>query len=538
MTNSERTPLLIQSTALHRRRSSSSATEHNLAKSFPRVSYFNGGVGLGGRSSSISAARGSHGLSGYEGGVYEDSAKRPGFLGDDAVDELLDEERVLMQSTSPARASAVGGAAPDEDEIHTEFTQAVHDGLVRSSREHEVWVITKYSMPLVITFCIYHMLYFLKNHSNMLVLQYSLQVASVISLGHLGTDKLAGSSIGSMTCSITGTALILGITTALDTLGAQAWGAGKPGLVGLHLQRTLLLLLLLHIPMGLVWIFASEYVLREWLRQDPEIAHLAATYLKVILIGMPAYSIFESLKRFLQVQCIFYAGTIILFFVAPINMVLTYVLVYHTPLGYIGAPLSVAISFWLMALAILMFIMFIDGGQAWDGFSWDAFRNWGPLLTYGTAGSVAICSEWSAFEIVALAASFIGTNELAANSILTTTCGMTYQIPFAISVATSTRIGNLVGATLSDAAKTASQVGLLYGMAIGLLNAVILIAARNYIGYVFDNDDAVAQVVANTIPLCALFQFFDALGCVANGCLRGQGRQHVRLCHINNSNLR
>jgi multidrug resistance protein, MATE family len=46
-----------------------------------------------------------------------------------------------------------------------------------------------------------------------LVLQQSLALASVLSLGHLGTTELGASALASMTATITGTAIFQGITT-------------------------------------------------------------------------------------------------------------------------------------------------------------------------------------------------------------------------------------------------------------------------------------------------------------------------------------
>ena len=36
---------------------------------------------------------------------------------------------------------------------------------------------------------------------------------------------------------------------------------------------------------------------------------------------------------------------------------------------------------------------FIDGKQAWGGFSRKAFVNWGPLLNFAASGVVMTCSE-------------------------------------------------------------------------------------------------------------------------------------------------
>lgn len=41
---------------------------------------------------------------------------------------------------------------------------------------------------------------------------------------------------------------------------------------------------------------------------------------------------------------------------------------------------------------------FIDGKQAWGGFSRKAFVNWGPLLGFAASGVVMTCSEVYSFN--------------------------------------------------------------------------------------------------------------------------------------------
>lgn len=104
-------------------------------------------------------------------------------------------------------------------------------------------------------------------------------------------------------------------------------------------------------------------------------------------------------------------------------------------------------------------------------------------------------------------------------------------------------MGNLLGATLDDAAKTASNVGMLVSSSIGLLNGyvttpqylfpmlfnlfkraldglffcdldsqgsidgrIVLFVARKRWGYLFNDDPEVVELVAQVMPYCAIFQ--------------------------------
>jgi len=75
------------------------------------------------------------------------------------------------------------------------------------------------------------------------------------------------------------------------------------------------------------------------------------------------------------------------------------------------------------------------------------------MIRLALPGLLMVEAECLAFEILTLAASYFGTSHLAAQSVLATIAAFTFQIPFPISIAASTRIANLIGATLADAAK-------------------------------------------------------------------------------------
>jgi len=80
------------------------------------------------------------------------------------------------------------------------------------------------------------------------------------------------------------------------------------------------------------------------------------------------------------------------------------------------------------------------------------------MVRLALPGMVMVEAEWFAFEILTLACGQFGTAYLAAQSVLVTFTSMTFQIPFPLSIAGSTRVANLIGAMLPDAAKTSAKV--------------------------------------------------------------------------------
>lgn len=80
------------------------------------------------------------------------------------------------------------------------------------------------------------------------------------------------------------------------------------------------------------------------------------------------------------------------------------------------------------------------------------------MIWLALPGMIMVEAEWFAFEILTLMTSQFGTSYLAAQSILVTVTSTTFQIPFPVSIAASTRVANLIGAKLVDAAKTSARV--------------------------------------------------------------------------------
>jgi MATE family multidrug resistance protein len=424
-----------------------------------------------------------------------------------------------VQSTPDAESPSLAGITErtallqnprrEEDHLTKQWTSAVEAGKITTTYTRELQVLASSSFPLILTF----------------LLQYSLPVASIFTVGHIGKAELGAVSLASMTASITGYAVYQGLATSLDTLCAQAYGSGRPHLVGLQLQRMLLFLLAITVPISIIWGFGTQIL--GLIVPEEETARLAGLYLKVLIAGAPGYAAFESGKRYVQAQGIFSATMYILLVCAPLNAFLNWWMVWHLGWGFVGAPIAVVITENVMPILLFLYVRFVDGYQCWGGFDRRALRNWGPMIKLALPGLVMVLAEFLAFEILTLSSSWLGPTELAAQSVLGSITGITFQIPFPMSVAASTRIANLIGATLAVPAKKAAVVAALASVVVGVFNLLLLSLLRDSIPRLFTPDQEVIDMVSALLPLCATFQVFDAVATNCNGILRGLGRQEI-----------
>lgn len=429
--------------------------------------------------------------------------------------ELLQDHNILIGSSSTSSEQP-----SDPEEVRKVFEEAVVNKKIPvNSTFVELKHLVKSSVPLVLTF----------------LLQNSLSTVSVLSVGHLGAAYLAAVSMGAMTANITGYAIIQGIATALDTLCPQAFGAKKYLLVGVYFQKCTALIFTVMIPMMLIWLFFS-YELILFLVPDAHTAKLAAVYLKCIIPGIPAYVFFETGKRFLQAQGVYHISTYVLFVAAPLNVVMNFGLV--SRIGYIGAPIAVAINYWIMAAGLYVgTVYYVKPEQTTSGLHplicWggldipQAFKNWGKLIGLAIPGFLMLEAEFFAFEILTLIASYLGTVALAAQSVGSTVASLTYQVPFAIGIAASTRIANYLGAGLPENAKKSTQIALGFGLGVSLFNFIIIFSFQNVIVQLFTDDQDVIDTIKSVMWLVALMQVSDAVNANSAGCLRGQGQTKI-----------
>ena len=243
----------------------------------------------------------------------------PRMLSDDGKSKHSGEanETAVEDSTSPRETSPLlgnpelpYGGQDDHANLDIKWEEAVLEGKIQTTWQREAKVLARYSGPLVLTF----------------LLQYSLTLASIFTVGHIGKVELGAVSLASMTANITGYAVYQGLATSLDTLCAQAYGSGRKKLVGLQTQRMVYFLWTITIPIGIIWLCAEEILVKVVPEKD--VAVLAGRYLRIVLIGAPGYATFESAKRYLQAQGLFSASLYVLLICAPLNAFMNWLFVW------------------------------------------------------------------------------------------------------------------------------------------------------------------------------------------------------------------
>ncbi|KAG9449025.1 hypothetical protein H6P81_008990 [Aristolochia fimbriata] len=360
------------------------------------------------------------------------------------------------------------------------------------------------------------------------LLQMCLPVISVMFVGHLGELALSGAAMATSFAEVTGFSLLLGMASSLDTLCGQSHGAKQYHLLGIHMQRAMFILLLVSIPLATIWGYTGFILLN--IGQDTEIAAQAGLYARWMIPSIFAYGLLQCHVRFLQAQNIVFPMMISSGMTALVHILLCWILVFKSGLGFKGAALANSISYWTNVLLLALYIKFSPAcKKTWTGLSKESFHNIFNFIRLAVPSAVMVCLEYWSFEFLVLLSGRLPNPKLETSvlSISLNTATLAFMIPFGLSGAVSTRVSNELGAGRPQTAKIAVRVVLWLAVTVWLVVGTTMILVRNIWGYAYSSEEEVVKYVAVMMPILATSNFLDGIQCVLSGACRGCGWQKI-----------
>ncbi|CAN1265818.1 Protein DETOXIFICATION 16 [Linum perenne] len=415
-------------------------------------------------------------------------------------------------AATSASASAAAAATGEELSVPLIGTTAAAEGEKKSELVEEVKRQVWLAGPMI----------------AVSLLQYSLNLISVMFVGHLGELSLSSASMATSFATVTGFSLLLGMASALDTFCGQAYGAKQYHTMSIHTQRAMLVLLVISIPLSVIWANTANILIAVGQQQD--IAEGAGTYATFMIPSIFAYAILQCQVKFLQTQSIVFPMVLCSAVAALLHLLLCWLLVFNSALGSRGAAISNSISNWVNVVLLSLYIKFSPScAKTWTGFSKEALVGVWTFLKLAIPSAFMVCLEMWSFEMLVLASGLLPNPKLETSVLSISTRFLTKKLDniYGFLKPCSTRVSNELGACQPERARMAVWVVL--GMAVteGLLVGVILFSIRGVWGYAYSNDKPVIDYVAQMLPIVAIANFLDALQCVLSGTARGCGWQEI-----------
>ncbi|XP_048228450.1 protein DETOXIFICATION 16 isoform X2 [Ricinus communis] len=359
-------------------------------------------------------------------------------------------------------------------------------------------------------------------------LQYSLQMISVMFVGRLGVLSLSSASMATSFAGVTGFGFMLGMGAALETLCGQAYGAKQYHMLGVHMQRAMLVLALVNIPISLLW-SCTEPIFR-FLKQDPQISMFAGIYARCLIPAIIPYGFLQCQLRFLQTQNNVLPLVLSTGITSLVHVVVCWTLVFGFGFGNEGAALSISISYWTNVLILAIYIKFSPSCQeTWTGFSMQGTKNLFSFLKLGIPSALMVCFEFCSYEFLVIMSGLLPNPklELSMMSISLNTSSVVFRIPFGLGSAVSTRVSNELGAGRPYTAQLAVQVVIFLAVIEGVALSLILVAVRDVWGLLYTSEKEVVRYLASVIPVLATSNFMDGMQAVLSGTARGCGWQKI-----------
>ncbi|KAG4206529.1 hypothetical protein ERO13_A03G016148v2 [Gossypium hirsutum] len=357
------------------------------------------------------------------------------------------------------------------------------------------------------------------------LLLYSRSMISMLFLGRLGELALAGGSLAIGFANITGYSVLSGLAMGMEPICGQAFGAKRYKLLGLTMQRMILVLLLTSILIASLWSNMKKILL--FCGQDENIANEAHSYILYCLPDLLAQSFLHPLRTYLRAQSITlpltYCSTLAILLHIPIN----YLLVSVLNLGIKGVALG---SIWTNFNLVFSLIVYVKISgvykKTWGGISCECLKGWKDLLNLSIPSCISVCLEWWWYEIMILLCGLLLNPQatVASMGILIQTTSLIYIFPSSLSFGVSTRVGNELGANNPNKAKLAAIVGLSSSSMIGLSALLFAILVRKKWATMFTQDPEIIALTSTVLPILGLCELGNCPQTTGCGVLRGTAR--------------
>ncbi|XP_010528103.1 PREDICTED: protein DETOXIFICATION 29-like [Tarenaya hassleriana] len=357
--------------------------------------------------------------------------------------------------------------------------------------------------------------------------QYSLGAITQVFAGHISTLSLAAVSVENSVIAGFSFGIMLGMGSALETLCGQAFGAGKLSMLGVYLQRSWVILIVTALLLSLLYIFATP--LLAFIGQTQSISKAAGLFSIYMIPQLFAYALNFPTAKFLQAQSKIMVMAVISAAALVLHALLSWVAVVNLRWGLEGLAVMLNASWWFIVVIQIVYILGGTCGEAWSGFSWEAFHNLWSFVRLSLASAVMLCLEVWYFMALVLFAGYLKNAEVsvAALSICMNILGWAAMVAIGTNAAVSVRVSNELGANHPRTAKFSLVVAVISSTMVGILISAVLLLFRQQYPVLFTEDEDVRVVVRDLTPMLALSIVINNVQPVLSGVAVGAGWQAV-----------
>ena len=323
-----------------------------------------------------------------------------------------------------------------------------------------------------------------------------------------------------------------GIVLGMDTLVAQAYGAGRMEEChrtmwnALYLACTISPLLMLSV-LAFLPLF-SHFGL------SPALVAETVPFLKALVWSTFPLALYFALRRYLQAMHIVKPVVFALISANLVNLLGNWVFVYGhlgaRAFGVAGSGWSTCVSRAYMVAVLALAAVYYDRKRhsgLWKASRRLELQRIRQLLRLGMPAALQLLLEIGAFATATFLIGKLGAVQLAGHQIALNVASFTYMVPLGICSAAAVRVGHAIGARDVRAAARAGWTAISLGALFMSFSGLMLFLFARPIARIYTPEIDVIQAGAMLLLVAAVFQLFDGLQVVATGALRGAGNTRI-----------
>ncbi|PIN26441.1 putative membrane protein, predicted efflux pump [Handroanthus impetiginosus] len=324
---------------------------------------------------------------------------------------------------------------------------------------------------------------------------------------------------------------MLGMGSALETLCGQAFGAGQVHMLGVYMQRSIIVLFASCVLLLPLYLFATPIL--KLLGQPEEIAKPAGFFTILTIPQMFSMSVSFPTQKFLQAQSKVDVLAWIAAFALLAQALFCWLFIIVFGWGTTGAAIAMDLTSWFIAVAQFVYVVGWCK-EGWKGFSWAAFNEIWAFVRLSLASAVMLCLEiWYIMSIIVLTGNLEdAVTAVGSLSICMNIDGWETMVFIGVNAAISVRVSNELGLGRPRAAKYSVYVTLFQSLLIGILCMIVVIATRNYFAIIFTNSENMRRAVAHLSGLLGVTMLLNSIQPVISGVAIGGGWQAL-VAYIN-----
>ncbi|HEY8543424.1 MAG TPA: MATE family efflux transporter [Acidimicrobiales bacterium] len=346
-------------------------------------------------------------------------------------------------------------------------------------------------------------------------------LADTAVVGHLGTDELAGLAVATsvlLTLYSVFIFLAYGTTAAVSRL----LGAGDEREAAHQAVQSLWLAALIGVALIVVGVVLSGPTV-ELLGAEGAVRTNALVYLRISLLGLPAMLVVLAGTGYLRGLQDTRTPLVIAIGTGLLNLVLELVLVYGFDRGIGASALSTVVA---QGVAAAFYVARCAGAARRLGADLRPHpASLRRLLVVARDLLVRTAALRASLVTTTAVATRIGTVDVAAHQVSFELWSFLAFTLDAVAIAGQAIVGRALGAERGDEARAAGRRMIEWGVALGVVLAVVVLPLRSTLPHLFTDDADVVALAEFLLVWVAVLQPLNAVAFVLDGVLIGAGDQ-------------